>query len=171
MPQKNNPDVLELVRARCARVLASAQAVLEILRALPGGYNRDVQETKEPFFEGIATTRATLRILRPLTAAVKVHPDRLRAAFTPDVFAADHALELAAEGVPFREAYRRVKADLAGLAKRDPDESIIPKTHLGAPMGLDFKALRARARSASRFAETRRRAFARAIEKLMHPEE
>ncbi len=170
MPQKNNPDALELVRARCARVLAAAQVTLEILRALPGGYNRDVQETKEPFLEGIATARATLRILRPLIAALRVHPDRLRAAFTPEVFAADRALELAVSGVPFREAYRRVKDELGALDQRNPDEAIAHKTHPGAPLGIDFNALLDRARDARRRATADRRAFDQAIERLMRME-
>ncbi len=167
MPQKNNPDVLELVRAKCARVLADQFAVLEILRAAPGGYNRDAQETKEPFIEGVRTARSTLRVLRPLVAAIAVHPDRLRAAFTPDVFAADRALELVAGGVPFRDAYRRVKETLGELAGRDPDTAVARKTHLGAPAGVDFDRLRDRARAAARVAAAERRAFDRAIERLM----
>jgi len=167
MPQKNNPDVLELVRAKCARVLADQFAVLEILRAAPGGYNRDVQETKEPFIEGVRAARATLRILRPLIAGVEVHPDRLRAAFGPEVFAADRALELVAEGVPFRDAYRRVKETLGDLAGRDPDEAVARKTHLGAPAGVDYGLLQRRARAAARVAAAERRAFERALKRLM----
>ncbi len=170
MPQKNNPDVLELVRAKCARVLAEEQAVREILRAAPGGYNRDVQETKEPFLEGLRTTRSTLRILRPLLAGVEVHSDRLRAAFTPDVFATDRALELVAEGLPFRDAYRQVKEHLDELANRDPDEALAKKTHRGAPAGIDFDALRRRARAAARFAADERRAYERMRARLFKPE-
>ena len=170
MPQKNNPDVLELVRAKCARVLAEEQAVREILRAAPGGYNRDVQETKEPFLEGLRTTRSTLRSLRPLLAGVEVHSDRLRAAFTPDVFATDRALELVAEGLPFRDAYRQVKEHLDELANRDPDEALAKKTHRGAPAGIDFDALRRRARAAARFAADERRAYERMRARLFKPE-
>lgn len=162
MPQKQNPDVLELVRSRCARVMADHAVVVEILRAAPGGYNRDVQDTKEPFIEGVRAARATLRVLRPLVAAVEVHPDRLRAAFTPDVFAADRALELVAAGVPFRDAYRQVKETLADLSRRDPDSAVARKTHLGAPAGVDFDYLENRARAAAEAAAEEARAFDRA---------
>ena len=65
MPQKKNPDVLELVRAKTSRVAAAAEGVYALLKGLPTGYNRDLQEAKEPFMEGLATTRASLRISPP----------------------------------------------------------------------------------------------------------
>ena len=167
MPQKSNPDVLELVRARTARVLACGSTILEILRAAPSGYNRDLQETKEPFLDGIALTRATLRILAPLVAGTRPNPDALRAGFTPDVFATDRALELVAGGMPFRDAYHYVKAHLDELGAVDPQEAIAKKTHLGAPAGIDFPGLHARVEEAQVLAENERTAFHKAVGKLL----
>ncbi len=167
MPQKSNPDVAELVRARAARVLAHGACVREILRASPSGYNRDVQETKGPYLDGFRVTRATLRILTPLVQGMAPVPERLRSAFTPDVFATDRALEMVAGGMPFRDAYHNVKGHLDELARMDPDEAIARKTHLGAPAGLDLKGLETRARAGLQLVEEEEAAFHQAISKLL----
>ena len=145
MPQKQNPDVFELARARSADVLACAMRVAGILKGLPGGYQRDLQETKAPFMEGLRLTRTTLQVLQPVMAALEVNEAALRAGFVPGVFATDRALELVAEGVAFRDAYDRVKAEPDALEGRDPVAAALSKTHEGAPGGLDFAALRDRA--------------------------
>ena len=152
MPQKRNPDVLELLRAKAAKVLACAQLAAEIVRAAPSGYNRDLQEAKEPFLEGFDLTISSLRILLPLVTGLDVDATALRKAFGPEVFATDRVLELVAEGMPFRDAYQEVKANLHKLAGKSPDEAIAAKRHLGAPLGLDFAALNARAREAEAWA-------------------
>ncbi|HOW97597.1 MAG TPA: argininosuccinate lyase [Kiritimatiellia bacterium] len=167
MPQKRNPDVLELVRARAAAVASSAALVGELVRAAPSGYNRDIQEAKGPFLKGLSVTRDTLRILGRLVGGIEVHPEALRAAFTPDVFATDRALELVAGGMPFREAYHHVKAHLDELGRMDPDAAIARKTHLGAPAGLDFQADLARCRDLARFAQDERRKLEKAFSRLM----
>ncbi|MBQ7251172.1 MAG: argininosuccinate lyase [Kiritimatiellae bacterium] len=166
MPQKRNPDVLELLRAKAAKVMALSSMTAEIMRAAPGGYNRDVQETKEPLLEGLAITRATLRILPGLLAGIAVDRDALRRGFSPGVFATDRALELVAEGVPFRDAYHEVKAHLEALESRSPEEAVAKKTHLGAPMGLDFTRLASRIREAADWAKGERAASDRAAKKL-----
>lgn len=152
MPQKRNPDVLELLRAKTAKVLAYADLVAEILRAAPSGYNRDLQETKEPFLAGFELAISSLRILSPLVAGLEVDGDALRRAFGPEVFATDRALELVAGGLPFRDAYHEVKDNLKDLAGKSPDAALAAKRHLGAPMGLDFAALDARAQEAEAWA-------------------
>jgi argininosuccinate lyase len=167
MPNKSNPDVLELVRAKAATVLSSSQTVCEILRGLPGGYNRDLQETKAPFMQGIADTRASLNIVGHLMQGLKVNNKVLTAAFTPEVFAADEALELVARGVPFREAYDAVKDNLDELENQDPSAAIAAKTHLGATAGLNFDLLTERISVAQAFAKDERRHYCRAITKLM----
>jgi argininosuccinate lyase len=167
MPQKRNPDVLELVRARAARLLGCQAAACAIVKALPGGYNRDLQETKELYLEGIATTRATVRILALMMAGLGIRPGRLRAAFTPEVFAADRALGLVAGGMPFRDAYRQVREGLAALEGADPDAAVAAKRHLGATAGLDLDSLAARAAEARRSARRRRRASHAAFGRLL----
>ena len=152
MPQKRNPDVLELVRAKTAKVLAHASLVAEILRAAPSGYNRDLQETKAPFMEGLELAISSLRILSPLVAGLEVDGDALRRAFGPEVFATDRALELVAAGMPFRDAYHEVKANLQTLTGKSPDAALAAKRHLGAPLGLDWADLDARTQAAELWA-------------------
>ncbi len=167
MPQKYNPDVLELVRAKCARLLGSAFASAALLKALPGGYNRDLQESKELYLDGMTTTRAALRILTLLAASLDVRPDRLRAGFSPGVFATDRALALVASGMPFRDAYQQVRAHLDDLECADPDAALAAKTHLGGTAGLDLGGLRARAQSVQRSARQRRRVSHAAFARLL----
>lgn len=142
MPQKNNPDALELLRARTARLLGHAAGTADIMRALPAGYNRDVQETKQALLEGFRTAESSLRMMTTLIGGLHVNRDLCEAAFTPPVFAADHALMLVRRGMPFRDAYRRVKEHPESVVAGDPRENITAKNHLGAPGGLDFNRYR-----------------------------
>ena len=142
MPQKRNPCALELVRARTATVLAAEQRIKMTLAGLPTGYNRDGQETKEPFMKGLAITAASARITERVISRLDVHEDRLLSAFTPEVFAADRALELVAEGKPFRDAYREVKEGLDALGEVDPREATGKKTHEGTTGNLRLEIAR-----------------------------
>lgn len=144
MPQKYNPDVCELIRSKAAQVVSLSTAANTILVGMPGGYNRDLQDTKKIVMEAFDTTRATLRIMSCLCGGLEAHAERLRAAFEePGVFATDRALELVAGGMTFRDAYHEVRDHLEDLRGMDPDETIAKKTHLGAPFGLDFEGYHA----------------------------
>jgi len=158
MPQKYNPDVLELIRAKAALLLGYGTAAATIIKALPGGYNRDLQDTKELYMEGLRVTRSSVRIMTLMARELAVSPERLRAGFTPGVFATDRALDLVAGGMPFRDAYHHVRSHLDELAQADPDEAVARKTHLGATAGIDYAFLRGRAAAARKEAvESRRR--------------
>jgi argininosuccinate lyase len=167
MPQKNNPDVVELVRARVARVMACELAVKDIARCLPSGYNRDLQETKGPFMEGLATTRACLQSLALLMGRTQVNEAALIRGFSPGVFATDRALELVAQGMPFRDAYHHVKEHLGELGTMDPHEAIRKKTHLGATAGLDFDAFEERLAAGRQWADEEWTVHCRTVSKLM----
>jgi argininosuccinate lyase len=147
MPQKRNPDALELTRARAATVMSHLFRILEIVRALPSGYNRDGQETKEPLLEGLRITVSSVRMMEVTARKLQVNRDRLLAGFTPEVFATDRALELAASGVPFREAYEEVKRSLDSLRHVDPEVAIKARTHVGASGNLGLDLARQRMRS------------------------
>ena len=157
MPQKYNPDVLELIRAKAAMVLGYGTAANTILKAMPGGYNRDLQETKELYMEGLRVTRASLRIMALMVKSLKARPERLRAAFGAGVFATDRALELVAGGMPFRDAYQYVRSHLDELEAADPDRAIAAKTHEGGTAGLDFDFYRTRAGEVRRWVRERRK--------------
>src|SRR5687767_11876082 len=113
MPQKKNPDVLELARGHAARSIGELTGFLALLKGLPLAYNKDLQLDKEPLFR----TRTTLAVLLPaLTALIgglKVNHERMRAAAgSPLLLATDAADELAAKGVPFREAHEIVSRNV-----------------------------------------------------------
>lgn len=109
MPHKRNPDVLELVRARGAAAQAALLEVLAVTAKLPSGYQRDLQALKAPLFRGIDTAGETLRIVVHTLPRVTFLPERIR--LRPETAAAAAAYRLVLEeGIPFREAYRRVAA-------------------------------------------------------------
>ena len=138
MPQKKNPDGLELVRAKSAAISADVIAIKGTIRALTSGYNRDFQETKGPFFRGCEQGLGCVRIMDLTIEKLTVNVDRLRAAFTPDIFATDRALELVSEGMPFRDAYRMVGRELESLGTRDPVQAIGLKKSTGSTGNLNL---------------------------------
>ena len=167
MPQKRNPDVLELVRAKTARVLADAQGVCGIMKSMASGYNRDLQETKEPLMKGFDTTRSTLRIMTGLMRVISVREDSLLAGFTPEVYATDWALDLVAGGMPFRDAYHHVKEHLDTLKNMDPRDVIRKKQSLGDTGRLELDALFDRMREARTWAREEDRDFAAVRTRLL----
>jgi len=115
MPQKRNPDVFELVRGRTATAQACLVEALGIYAKLPSGYQRDLQLLKFPLFRGIDLALATTQILVPAIDAMRFRPEKIE--LDPSIHAAEQANELVVrEGIPFREAYRRVGAALRDKA-------------------------------------------------------
>jgi argininosuccinate lyase len=110
MPQKRNPDVLELTRARAGLVQAALHEVMAISTPLPSGYHRDLQLLKEPTFRGTDCTLEMLVIAQHIMAGLVVNKDACAAAMSEDLFATEEAYRLVRQGVPFREAYRQVGA-------------------------------------------------------------
>lgn len=107
MPQKRNPDVFELVRGRTATAQACLFEALAVTAKLPSGYHRDLQLLKAPLFRGIDLAQETLAILTAALPEVRFHPERIR--LDPGLGAAEEAYRMVLEeGIPFREAYRRV---------------------------------------------------------------
>ena len=111
MPQKRNPDVFELIRARSASAQACLLEALAICAKLPSGYQRDLQLLKFPLFRSIDSALETLDILAAALEAIRFRPQHIR--LDPAIHAAEQANRLVvSEGIPFREAYRRVAAKL-----------------------------------------------------------
>ena len=167
MPQKFNPDVLELVRGKTAQVVGDLTSALALLHAMPGGYNRDLQDCKLVYMRAVKTVRTTLRILAKVVKGLSIDAARLRAGFVPGVFATDVALRKVAEGMPWRDAYHDVRDHLERLADEDPDAAVAAKTHEGTTGGLDWGLYAEMSRSKRDFASARRRAFAAARRKLL----
>lgn len=143
MPNKRNPDVIELMRAACS-VLQGAIAELMGMLSLPSGYQRDLQLTKAPLFRGLDEALATVRMVPRVVAGMTFDRERMRRALTPDCFATDRAVELAIAGVPFRDAYRQVARELASLEAGDADRSLRERTSPGACGDLRLDRIRER---------------------------
>jgi len=167
MPQKKNPCGLELIRAKSARVLGRFTQLSLLLKALPTGYNRDFQESKEPLMDGLETTIASVAVAKLSIEKLGVHPDKLAAGFTPEIFATDEANRLVGEGVPFRDAYREVAANLDKLDAVDPVENIKSKTHQGATGDLGLDLDQKRIADARNLWSARSEAFHKALEDLL----
>ncbi len=143
MPNKRNPDVVELLRASCARVLGAEVEIASAL-ALPSGYHRDLQATKAPFVAALESARRALSLVPRLLAGMTLEPARMRAAIDAGTHATDRALELVKEGIPFRDAYRRVAEELESLAGRTPESSIAARVSPGACADLQLDEIAAR---------------------------
>lgn len=108
MPQKKNPDVLELVRAKYHVVLACQIQLQTTTAGLISGYHRDLQLTKKPLMEALDAAADSLAILAKLVSGLEVDEAACAKALTEEVFATERVYALVKQGVPFREAYRRV---------------------------------------------------------------
>ena len=108
MPQKRNPDALELTRGKTGRLVGHLAGLLTTLKGLPSAYNKDLQEDKQPAFDAHDTLLEILPVLSGLIATLELRPERMAAAITPDLLATDLADYLVGKGVPFREAHATV---------------------------------------------------------------
>ncbi len=113
MPQKMNPDVLEIARARYHSVIANEFLIKSAIGNLMSGYNRDLQLTKRPLMESFEIVESSLEIMRHVMEHLVVDEARCRQACTPEIHATEEAYRLVKLGMPFRDAYRKVAAKLA----------------------------------------------------------
>ena len=108
MPHKKNPDVFELIRAKCNRIQAAPNELTLLINNLPSGYQRDLQLTKEILFPAIEEGKACLRMMRLMLSNVQVKENILDDEKYKYLFSVEAVNELVNKGVPFREAYRQV---------------------------------------------------------------
>jgi argininosuccinate lyase len=144
MPNKRNPDVIELMRATYA-TCAAARTEIEQLLSLPSGYQRDLQFSKGPLVRGFSRGLAALDLLPDLLSRLVWREDRMKAAIEPAMYATDVAIEQAAQGVPFREAYRRAAEAVDALGEgRTPEGSVAARVSPGGAADLRLHVLHAR---------------------------
>lgn len=142
MPNKRNPDVIELMRASYASV-AAGRAEVEQLLSLPSGYHRDLQFSKGAIFHAFARGLGALELLPDLLRDLQWKAEAMRAALDPSMYATDLAVELARDGLPFRDAYVQA-ADPARWQQRDPAASLAARVSPGAASDLRLDMLRDR---------------------------
>jgi argininosuccinate lyase len=143
MPNKRNPDVVELLRASQA-VALGAMAELSSLLSLPSGYQRDLQFTKAPMIRALRHGLDALAVVPALLGDLRWNEAALRAAIEPAMHATDFAVEQARSGVPFRDAYRAAADAATTLGDRTPEQSLAARSSPGACADLRLDAIAAR---------------------------
>jgi argininosuccinate lyase len=178
MPQKRNLGVMELVRARTQTMLALQQQILGIVTGLPSGYNMDYQETKRPFMEALDLMQDCLDICTLVISHVQVNTERVIAACTFELFAADRAYKLMqTDNLPFRDAYRIVGAEVTAQLDRhtplpvESQEQLVARlhtrNHLGGAGNLGLEQDQARLQQVQQTWQERQAHFEAAIERLV----
>ena len=112
MPQKKNPDALELIRSRSAVVSSSSYKIKEIIRALPSGYNRDFQDTKEPLIVGAKAALLAVKVISLTIDKLQVNEENLIKGFKKEIYATDEVLKHIDSDLPFRDLYLKVGQNL-----------------------------------------------------------
>jgi argininosuccinate lyase len=108
-----------------------------------------LQLTKSPLLRGLDETLATVRLVPRLIGGLQFNRERMLSAITPECFATDRAVELTASGIPFRDAYRRVAEELAGLEQGNAEKSLAERVSPGSPGDLRLDRIEARLQSLS----------------------
>ncbi|MCC7290529.1 MAG: argininosuccinate lyase [Phycisphaerales bacterium] len=159
MPQKRNPDALELMRARAARMRSWSREIDDIRGKLPSSYHRDLQLTKAPTLRIADEVADMLRIAARVVEAFEIRHDRLRQAMLPELYATQAAYDLVRQGVPFRQAYRKVAEQIHdGSFHPDTARPSNASTDAGAAWELadNVEAIRGEADSLMRDVDARR---------------
>jgi argininosuccinate lyase len=110
MPQKRNPDPMELARGKSGRLIGNLTGFLTTLKGLPSGYNKDLQEDKEPIFDTMTTLKNLLPVMAGMVAQLEFVPEKLRAALHEELLATELADYLVSKGMPFREGHSIIGA-------------------------------------------------------------
>jgi argininosuccinate lyase len=131
MPQKKNPDALELVRGKAARLHGDLLRLLALMKGLPAGYQKDLQEDKEAVFDAADTTAASVAVMTGVVAGLDLNRVPMRAVVREEMMAAGLAVALACEGLPFRKAHALVgalvaEAQTSGTTLRETAARVLP---------------------------------------------
>jgi argininosuccinate lyase len=118
MPQKKNPDSLELLRGKSGRVFGHMAGLMYTVKGLPSTYNKDLQESVEPMLDGVKTVSDCIQIATGVLSTLTINKDSMLAALTPDMLATDLADYLVRKGVPFRETHH-ISGQVVALAERE----------------------------------------------------
>ena len=125
MPQKKNPDALELLRGKSGRIMGNMTGLMVTLKGLPSTYNKDLQEDKEPLFDAVENVGGALQIATGVISTLTTNPPFMQAALSAEMLATDLAEYLVRKGVPFRETHH-----VSGAAVRMAEMQAIPLSEL-----------------------------------------
>jgi argininosuccinate lyase len=119
MPQKKNPDSLELARGKTGRLIGNLVGLLTTLKGIPSAYDKDLQEDKEPLFDSLDTLNVELPVLTGVIETLQVNEERMDAALGDELLATDLADYLVRKGVPFRESHHYVGQVVRAALEQD----------------------------------------------------
>jgi len=118
MPQKKNPDSLELLRGKSGRAIGGMVGLMVSVKGIPSTYNKDLQESSEAMFDMVRTVGDSVQIATGVLSTLAVRPERMKAALTPDMLATDLADYLVRKGVPFRRTHH-ISGQVVALAEKE----------------------------------------------------
>ena len=182
MPQKKNPDVLELVRGNAHIVQGCLFTLSSLIQNLPSGYNRDFQLTKEPFIKSLVLTEKTLYIMIHVLQKLNVNSRACEKACTPELFATDEAYELVKQGKPFREAYQEVAKKFSQRQSTNQitkkkvmifssanlvQKALKQRTHSGSAGNLQLEKLNKSVQEIEQHLDQQKKEFEKAIEQVL----
>jgi argininosuccinate lyase len=130
MPQKHNPDSLELARGKTGRVISSLVSLLVLLKGLPSTYNKDLQEDKEPLFDSTDTILLTIAVVKDVIETMQPDADSMAANLDETMLATDMADYLVEQGLPFRQAHQVVGEVIRLAERRQVGLSMLPSEDL-----------------------------------------
>ena len=120
MPQKKNPDVLELIRGRSSSVISALNSIFVLLKGLPHSYNRDLQEDKRPLFESVELVTAELEIMADLVGTIKLKKEAaVKALESEFIYATDLAEYLVRKGISFKDAHEVIGSIVKHCSDKD----------------------------------------------------
>jgi len=166
MPQKRNPDVLELARGRCRELRGLAAQLAHLAGGLPSSYHRDWQLLKKPFLEILEKGRELLDVISRLLPGLEIDEAACRAASSDELYAAQEAYRLVKErGLPFRDAYKNVASQIQDGSFK-PDRSAPPQAHTGAPGNLGLERTRAELQTAEAWIQETQERLTEIVDRL-----
>lgn len=138
MPQKKNLDVMELLRANSGLILTYQTQLQELGRNLPSGYNRDLQLSKETLFKALGIARESLKVMALMFKNLRPNKRVLVQSLSKELFITNEVFKLVKKGIPFREAYQRIKENIDNIKIGNLEKRIKENISLGAVGNLDL---------------------------------
>lgn len=118
MPQKKNPDSMELLRGKCGRAFGQMAGLMMTIKGIPSTYNKDLQESIEPMLDHVKTVGDSIQIATGVLSTLAIKPENMLKALTPDMLATDLADYLVRKGVPFRETHH-ISGQVVALSEKE----------------------------------------------------
>jgi argininosuccinate lyase len=168
MPQKKNLDVMELIRGKTHVLIANDSQMKHLIANLPSGYNRDYQESKRLLIQSFKTLHQMLSVTKVVFQNLTPNQKNLEDKMIPEIYSADVAYQMVKnDGMPFREAYKKVGENLDLVKNQDPVENIKSKTHIGSTGNLKLQDYDERIKTLDQAWTTQQDNFQKTLEKLL----